>query len=840
MQIFADLHIHSRFSRATSKDITIQQLEKWAKIKGIDLLGTGDFTHPLWLKELKENLTEDGSGFLKTKTGFTFALQTEISLIYSQADKGRRIHLIVLAPSFSIVDQINDWLSKKGRLDYDGRPIFNISCPEFVEKLKAISKDIEIIPAHCLPPDELVHTKNGAKEIKKLRENEEVLTHKGRFRRVKKIYVRNFEGIMLKIIPSCLKESTNLTPEHPVYVIKSYKECKNVPHTICKPTCAYLKRGCKLKKFKEYTPAWILAKDVEVGDIILYPIYNEIKNKKFIHLKRLFPEFHLENGYVKPKSVKAGVKNIPIKNKIRVSKEFCRLIGYYLAEGYITRDKVSFTFNEDEKDYVNEVKNLMFKVFGRHIKIYEEKEKSKGISFSIHSKVLCKFFSLFYSSKPYRAFNKKLPSWMMALPIEKQKEILLGWWRGDSGYTTSKVLANQMKMIFLRLGIVPAITKIHSKDVATRRLKNPNVILGRRIIPRHDCYHFHNLSVLDDKARLLECKEFVRYKTKLSRRKGWIDNNFVYLPVIRIEKRRFAGKVYNLEVEEDNSYVTEALAVHNCWTPWFGVFGSKTGFDSLEECFQDQTKHISAIETGLSSDPPMNWRLSKLDRINLVSFSDAHSFWPWRLGREATIFDIKPTYKELINAIRTGNGLIGTIEVDPSYGKYHFDGHRACNVRLAPKESMKIKNICPVCKKPLTIGVLHRVEELADRPEQFIPENAKKFFRIIPLSELIAHYSKSAVNKKDTWNAYFKYVNAFGTELNVLLKAPFEALCQVGSKDFASIIIRNREGKIPIEPGFDGVYGYPVFDPEELKEKEDLSLITAAKAEQKDLKEFFS
>ncbi|HDM43683.1 MAG TPA: DNA helicase UvrD, partial [Candidatus Woesearchaeota archaeon] len=152
MQIFADLHIHSRFSRATSKDITIQQLEKWAKIKGIDLLGTGDFTHPLWLKELKENLTEDGSGFLKTKTGFTFVLQTEISLIYSQANKGRRIHLVVLAPSFSIVDQINDWLSKKGRLDYDGRPIFNISCPEFVEKLKAISKDIEIIPAHAWTP----------------------------------------------------------------------------------------------------------------------------------------------------------------------------------------------------------------------------------------------------------------------------------------------------------------------------------------------------------------------------------------------------------------------------------------------------------------------------------------------------------------------------------------------------------------------------------------------------------------------------------------------------------------------------------------------------------------
>jgi len=147
-------------------------------------------------------------------------------------------------------------------------------------------------------------------------------------------------------------------------------------------------------------------------------------------------------------------------------------------------------------------------------------------------------------------------------------------------------------------------------------------------------------------------------------------------------------------------------------------------------------KHILAVETGLSSDPPMNWRLSQLDEYALVSFSDLHSFWPWRIGREATIFELpKLTYQGIINALKTKQGLAGTIEVDPGYGKYHFDGHRNCHICMAPKHSEKVNNICPKCGKQLTIGVLHRVEELADRPEGFVPKDAKPYKSIIPLSE---------------------------------------------------------------------------------------------------------
>lgn len=397
MKIISDLHIHSRFSRATSAQLNIENLEKYAKIKGLNLLGTGDFTHPEWLKELKDKLKEDETGILRTKTNFPFMLQTEISLIYTQENKGRRVHLVILARNLDIVNQVTDYLKKIGRVDYDGRPIFNKSCIEVTEALKNIDNEIEIIPAHA-------------------------------------------------------------------------------------------------------------------------------------------------------------------------------------------------------------------------------------------------------------------------------------------------------------------------------------------------------------------------------------------------------------------------------WTPWFSLFGSMSGFDSVEECFKDQTKHIHALETGLSSNPTMNWRLSQLDKYALVSFSDLHSFWPWRIGREATIFELKElAYKGIINALRTKEGLSGTIEVDPNYGKYHFDGHRNCKICMNPKDSIKIKNICPKCRRPLTIGVLHRVEELADREEGFKPKGAKPFHSLIPLSEIISALAGSPLASKKTWEIYHILINKFQNEFNILLEAKQEELTKIVDERIAEAIIKNREGKMTIQPGFDGEYGKPLF-----------------------------
>jgi len=399
MKILADLQIHSRFSRATSPSITIQNLEKYARLKGINLLGTGDFTHPKWLAELKEELKEDGSGILTSKSGSKFALQGEISNIYTQDGKGRKVHTLLLARNFDVVEQINQALLKKGRLDYDGRPIFGFSCIELVEMMKEIEDDIEVIPAHA-------------------------------------------------------------------------------------------------------------------------------------------------------------------------------------------------------------------------------------------------------------------------------------------------------------------------------------------------------------------------------------------------------------------------------WTPWFGIFGSMSGFDSVEECFKDQSKHIYAIETGLSSDPAMNWRLSKLDRYTLLSSSDAHSFWPWRLGRECNVFEFDEdyTYDDLLNAIRKRKNFVETIEMWPHEGKYHYTGHRSCNVCLSPKESLKLKDICPKCSSRMTVGVAQRVEMLADRPEGFVPKNAIPFRNLIPLSEVIAGSIGERVESKKVWEEYFKLIKEFGNEFNVLFHVEESRLKNTMTGKIAENIMRNRHQKIPFKPGYDGVYGIPIFD----------------------------
>ncbi len=251
----------------------------------------------------------------------------------------------------------------------------------------------------------------------------------------------------------------------------------------------------------------------------------------------------------------------------------------------------------------------------------------------------------------------------------------------------------------------------------------------------------------------------------------------------------------------------EIIPAH-AWTPWFSLFGSKSGFDNIEDCFRDQTKNVHAIETGLSSDPAMNWRLSQLDKFAIVSFSDAHSFWPWRIGREATIFDLKHSaYENLIKALRTKEGLVETIEVDPSYGKYHYDGHRNCNVALSPDESKKIGNICPVCRRPLTIGVLHRIEELADRPEGFVPKDARPFRSVIPLSEIISFAAKTNINSSKVWEEYNRLVAAFGSELNVLLEADEERMKNISNEKIAGLVLKARKGEIEVKPGYDGVYG---------------------------------
>lgn len=243
------------------------------------------------------------------------------------------------------------------------------------------------------------------------------------------------------------------------------------------------------------------------------------------------------------------------------------------------------------------------------------------------------------------------------------------------------------------------------------------------------------------------------------------------------------------------------------WTPWFSLFGSMSGFDRITDCFEKETDKIFALETGLSSDPAMNWRLSALDRFCLVSNSDSHS--PSKIGREANVFNCELDYYQIRDVLRAKDKkrFLYTIEFFPEEGKYYHDGHRLCDVRFSPRESFACGNICPKCKKPLTIGVMNRVEKLADRPAGIIPKNAIPYKNLIPLVEVIADakgLSKTSVAlEKD----YRMLLARLGTELDILLKVPSRELAQAAHPRVAEGIERARQGRVNVTPGYDGEYG---------------------------------
>lgn len=266
-------------------------------------------------------------------------------------------------------------------------------------------------------------------------------------------------------------------------------------------------------------------------------------------------------------------------------------------------------------------------------------------------------------------------------------------------------------------------------------------------------------------------------------------------PILGLDSRNLLEIV--LESGE-NSYIIPA----HIWTPWFSVLGSKSGFDSIEECYEDLSEHIFALETGLSSDPQMNWRVSKLDRFRLVSNSDAHS--PSKLAREATVFYNDPDYYSVLHALKTGDGYCGTVEFFPEEGKYHEDGHRKCNISLSPDETMKLGGICPICGKPLTIGVLYRVNELADK--QDIPSTAGKVFSLVPLPEIISEILQVGVSSKRVSLEYEKLIDKFGSELNILQEVPIDELSS-SSFILGEAISRLRNGNVLKQYGYDGEYG---------------------------------
>ncbi len=288
---------------------------------------------------------------------------------------------------------------------------------------------------------------------------------------------------------------------------------------------------------------------------------------------------------------------------------------------------------------------------------------------------------------------------------------------------------------------------------------------------------------------------------KINVQLGWIGNlKSDGRPILGLDAKELAKIVLNIS---ENCLIIPSHA----WTPWFSIFGSRSGFDSIEECFEDYSKYIYSIETGLSSDPAMNWRLSALDKITLISNSDSHS--PSKIGREANIFDTELNYSAIRDVIKTKDTqkFLYTVEFFPEEGKYHYDGHRLCGISLSPSESKKYNNICPNCGKSLTIGVLNRVEELADRPEGFKPENIIPFKSLIPLEEIIADVLGQGVGTVEVNKEYKNLIEKFNSEFSILLNISKEDLETATLPEIAEGIIRVRGGKVNIEPGYDGVYG---------------------------------
>lgn len=266
-------------------------------------------------------------------------------------------------------------------------------------------------------------------------------------------------------------------------------------------------------------------------------------------------------------------------------------------------------------------------------------------------------------------------------------------------------------------------------------------------------------------------------------------------PILGLDSRILLEMM--LEANE-NAFLIPA----HVWTPWFSLFGSRSGFDDIEECFEDLTPHIHALETGLSSDPPMNRFLSALDKYLLVSNSDAHS--PSKLGREANIFNTGISYDSMIKAMVEKTGFEGTIEFYPEEGKYHMDGHRKCGIMLHPGETIKNKGLCPECGKPLTVGVFHRVTELADRENPLLKN---KFHSIIPLTEILSEILGCGPNTKTVNNVYEKLLAELGPELNILMDMDINDIEKTGGMLLSKAVSRMRKGDVIRREGYDGEFG---------------------------------
>ena len=785
MKFITDFHIHSKYSRATSKDMDLESLAKWAKIKGIKVLGTGDFTHPEWLKNLKEKLEPVEPGLFKIRkedSDIRFLLTSEISCIYSKKNRVRKIHIILFSPSFEAVEKINAQLGWIGNLKSDGRPILGLDAKELAKIALDASPQNLVVPAHAWTPwfsifgsksgfdsieecfedyakyiyaietglscydiETEVLTENGWKKFTEVAYKDKICTlnlqtNKIEFQNPMKIHTYNYKGKMYKL--KTKRVDLFVTPNHKLLFS---------PCDFRKPPKFSLREAellfNKSKQFKK-DGIWI-------GKNIQYFTLPTVKMKWGC-------QYYSGGLRIKP------AKKIPIKS-------WLKFFGFWIAEGWTTKGKdgdYNICLANRNNTLLFEMKNIL-ESFG--YSIYWGKKTDNVIR--------VRDYQLFHYLKQFgKCSDKFVPSEIKSLSRELLEIFLEYYIKGDghiygrsgkglSATTTSVRLRDDLQEIALKAGM-SVYYKLHRKKGTLFR--SPGYKYKKIYKQRNDSWVTYfirkNLhTVLPSTIKKYNYTEV------------WVD---------------FEGPVYCVTVPNHVIYVRR-----NGIPVWCG-----------------------------NSDPAMNWRLSALDKITLISNSDAHS--PHKIGREANVFDTELSYSAIIDAIKEknlhpvrnqiSNGVrkfLYTIEFFPEEGKYHFDGHRLCGITLSPQESKKYNNICPRCGKPLTIGVLNRVEELADRAEGQKPQNAIPYKSLIPLGEIIADVLGTLPGSKRVEEEYQKLIKNFKTEFEVLLNATRKDLETVTLPEIAEAIARVREGKVFIEPGYDGVYGkIKIFSQEKPKE----------------------
>lgn len=770
----ADLHIHSKYSKATSRLMSIPLIAENAGLKGLTIVGTGDILNPRWEGELLKYVQKVDEGTFEYK-GVRFLLTTEV-------EDAKRVHHVLIFPNLQAVHEMRERLKHYSKdIETEGRPHLNLSGAEIAE----LANDLDVLigPAHCVPPDTLLFLKSDIKEIRDVGEGDEVLTHAGRFRRVTKVYKRRYTGDILKIKVQYLPEPIIVTPEHPVYAIHGVQG-----------TC---------KGHYDHKPEWVMAGNLRVGDVVLFPVFKETRDIKRIPLRKFI------DG-VEPNSWK---KRIP--EEIEVSKEFCRLVGYFLAGGSCFREGITFPSSDDEA--MDDIKSLLKEVFGVRPS-YRGEDHGKKRELRVYSRVLRNLFGeMFYiKGREMRACNKQLPHEFLHLPPEKQFEIFVGWWKENGGTTTSRILMNQMNIMAMRNGFILTFSRLKAKSVK---------IDERDAVTTRDGWRAGIITFSNKIEGMLK-----RRGTPPERNTGygWFDGAYFYLPILRIEREQYDGIVYNLEVEEDSSYVTGSGTLHNCFTPWTALYKE---YDSLKECYGNAKVYF--LELGLSADSHLADLIKAHHGLTYLSNSDAHSPHPHRLGREFNRFEIQePTFEEVKKALlkRGGRRIILNAGLDPRLGKYHLTACSRCYTRYKLEDAKRLGWRCEKCGGIIKKGVRDRILELADTKEK--PKDRAPYLHLAPLAEIIAMVLNKGVETKAIKTVWERLLKEFGSEIRVLVDVPVEDIAKTIGEDIAKAIWAFRKERLLVIPGGGGKYG-EIKLPEEIK-KAKLEDLESIEVEQKE------